>query len=85
MAAALTPLVFHGAALAGLFKGATVPDVVYSFEGRNDFFVVSDDDDRGVILPRHLIEDAHDGKRPLAVERRAGLVGENESGKAAPL
>ena len=46
-------------------------------EGGQDLLVVSNDDDRGLVLCCHAIEDAHDAERPFAVEWRGRFVGED--------
>lgn len=52
----------------------TIPDVVESAEGRNDLFVVRDDDDRRGELSCHGIEQIDDRERADTVERGAGVV-----------
>jgi cytochrome c oxidase accessory protein FixG len=62
------------------FVGAAVADVIQPLEGRDDLLVVRHHDDRRVVLQGHLVEDAHHGQRPLAVQRCGGLVGQDHRG-----
>jgi hypothetical protein len=64
--------------LARLLAGAPVADVVDPAEDGDDLLVVRDDDDRSSEPPRHLVQIAHHGQRPLAVERRRGFVGKDD-------
>src|SRR5690554_6770325 len=54
---------FERPAFSGFFNGLAVADVVNPLEGGDDFFVVRDDDDGGVGLAGHLVQDAHDAQR----------------------
>ena len=58
-----------------LFHRPSVANVIDPLEGGNDLFVVGDDDDRGLILARHLVKDAHPVSR-----RRARLVAVEAAG-----
>ena len=40
-----------------LLKGSTIADVVDALEGRDDFFVMSHDDDGSLVLAGHLVKD----------------------------
>ena len=62
----------------GLLVGPAVADVVDALERRDDLLVVGHDDDRRPDALRHLVQDADHGERPLAVERRRRLVGQDD-------
>jgi len=57
--------------------GASVPDMVDTLEGGDDFFIMGDHNDSGLVLPRHPVENADNRQRPLAVGSLAlaGLAG----------
>lgn len=48
---------FDAAPITGFLVGLAVADMVDPLEGRDDFFIVGDDDDRSVELAGHLVED----------------------------
>src|SRR5690606_11469935 len=62
------------ASLARLLLRDPVADVIDALEGGNDLLVVRHDDDRGLELARHAVQDAHDAQRAHAVQRGRRLV-----------
>lgn len=58
--------------------GSAVPDVIEALERGNDLLVMGDDDDRGLVAGRHVIQDPDHRQRPFAVKRRCRLIGEND-------
>ena len=71
------PCSFETPAIAGFLVGDAIPDVVDALEGGDDLFVVGDDDDGGLELACHVIEDADHRQCAFAVQRRGRLVGED--------
>jgi transposase-like protein len=67
MESSLNPIVYssESPSFARFLMGHAVTDVVDAFEGGNDLLVVRDDDDRGLELACHVIEDADDGHGAL--------------------
>ncbi len=55
----------ESAPLAGFLVGDAVADVIDALEGRDDFFIVGDDDDRRLVAPGHVVQDADHGHRTL--------------------
>src|SRR3989304_9146266 len=63
--------------LSGFLLGTTVTDVVDSSEGRDNLLIMSYDNDGGLVLPGHLIQDADHRQRPFTGERRCRFIGKN--------
>ncbi len=51
--------------------------MIDALEGGDDFFVVGDHDDGGLVALGHVAQDADHRQRAHAVERRCGLIGED--------
>src|SRR3990170_4808925 len=64
-------------ALSGFLFGTTVTDVVYPSEGRDNLLIMSYDNDGGLVLPGHLIQDANHRQRTFAVKGRCWFIGKN--------
>lgn len=59
---------------ASFLMGHTVADVVDALESGDDLFVMGDDDDGGLELPSHVVEDANHRHGTHAVERCGGFI-----------
>lgn len=65
------------APLAGFFNRLPVTDMVDALEGGDDLLALRDHNDGGPELARHLLLDARDAQRTLAVDWGGGFVGQN--------
>ena len=52
-------------AFADFLVRPAVADLIDALEGRDDLFVMGDDDDGGLVLDGHPVEDAHHSQRAL--------------------
>lgn len=57
--------------------GHAVADVVDALECGDDLFVMGDDDDGGLELPGHVVEDADYSHGALGIQRRSGFIGQD--------
>src|SRR4030067_1206672 len=51
-----------------LLKGSPIANMVDALEGWDAFLVMGHDDDGGLVLSGHLVEDTHHRQRPFAVQ-----------------
>ena len=72
--------------------GTTIANMIDSFEGGNDFFIVGNNDNGSLILTCHIVENTDHRECPLAVERSCRFIGKNDgrmvderSGNSHPL
>ena len=54
-----------------------VADMIEAFKCGNDLLVMGDDDDRGLIAGRHIIQNLDHRQGPLPIERRGWFIGED--------
>ena len=60
--------------------GDTVTNVVNALEGRDDFFIVRDDDDGGFKALGHIVENADHRHGPFRIQRGGWFISQDDWG-----